>query len=385
MTAGEIWRIVIFFTFFAAACGWLVFVKNNSYPIMHPGLRKLFYSFVMHLIILYPLIILCCIRPIWKPSMAPIYVKIPILCHIHTQLTHVFYVFSLYISTLFNFYKIKFYYEVSEKKNTIEFRTILFFAILLLLSLLFLVIMSVSSSEIEITGSCYKYPSFWIVGIVVILWLEINLHTIYASLQHRYTTHPRYPSLQTQIQLDVYLLPCTLLSTVIARLLPFIIYNIHDYGNYDEFATHMCVLVDHFLNSCVMYWFLFGNGETNFFQNEEVIDNRADSQSRSRQPDVDFWISFTGSQPVQLDHHWIFNNNLTSLAVPNRHQRDLYCNRQVWERSVEYEFSRSRHDDSSTGNLTQHGTIYMNCEENRSNSETNEENDPHSTHSTLAE
>lgn len=359
LPVGEISRIVIFFTFFVISWGWLVFVLLKIYAIIVPGLRKLFYIFIVHLVILYPMMILYLVRPVWTAGMAGIYHSVPILCHAHTRLGGICYVFSLYMPTLFNFCKIKFYFEVFGETSSTRMQSNVVFSltILLLFFLLLGVIRSKSDPFIENdTRLCFKFPDFWVTAVLSILWFIVNAYTMFVSFRHRSKRHPLYPILEPQMKVNIYVVPVLFLSTAIARLLPVVVH----YGNYGDmafktFTKTMPALVDHLLNSCVMYWFLFGNAEINFMLDENLTNTQntrqiVDSRSRSRSPgspEPEHWISFTGVHPVRLDEEFIFNNNLQSLIIPQhlqQRQKELYHQRQLWEKSWSSELSLSRHN-----------------------------------------
>jgi len=310
------------------------------------------------------MIILYLIRPIWTSGMAPIYHNFPIFCHIHTRLGSCCYVLSIFMPTLFNFFKIEFYFEVfgTTRNSKMEISIVWSLTIILFFFLCLGVVRSKSAPFIEKnTLLCFKLPDFWITASISFLWLIVNGYTMLVSFRNWSESHPLYPTLEPQMKVNAYVVPGLCLSTAFARLFPILV----DYGNFGDmgfrtFTKTMPAVLDHLLNSCVMYWFLFGNAEIHFMQEETpsnngkeyIADSRSRSRSWTRSPEQVQWISFTGAHPVKLDEKYIYENNLQSLIIPQhmqRKQKQLYHHRHFWESysSADYELSTSRNSISN--------------------------------------
>jgi len=337
-------RMVFFFSFFLflfVALIWLVHVIRNSYSIIVPGLRKLYIIFIFHLIIMYLMLVLYLLRPGWKANMADLYSGNPHLCHLHGRVSALLFLLSILAPTLFNMYKIMFSSShlpplTSDKLTQDEDATqtkdqkiwslgiwvihIAFGNLCLVCGSALIFMTTTPYIEGDVTA-CSPEPSEWMTIMILsmVLWCIINGYTTYKSFRY-HSLRDKVPGLEREIIVNMYVAPLISFTTMISRLLPpFLDAYAGEYSmTARTFTRTMPALLDNLLNSYVMYWFLFKNTEVRFMEDhyQDLTKSPSNaSKSRSRSPDQEYWISFTGAHPVQMNYDFIVENNLQSLII----------------------------------------------------------------------
>jgi len=341
------------------SCAWLFHVIRNMYPIILPGLKSLFMTFVAHSCFMYFQLLHVLIRPAWQLNMASYFWDNKVLCHIYARLGTLFGTFSVFLATLFGFFKLRVYVQFLGKANCVrmQMRMLSFFLLVWVAFCILSVILT--SSERRITDGvkmCFRYPDQWLITTLTLHWFFINAYIVCFCIVKRNSLET-FPNISHQMRLNLFIIPLIFVTTFITRLIG--VYYELQFSNKHValFLRVMPVALDNLFNNVVMYWFLYGNAKLDFLSSPETeavsLQRRfAISKSRSRTPmntPERHWVSLTGMHPVSMTLEEIFENDLQSLMVPiSMRKRQIAMFKNSWA-NVELSKSISRpldsHDD----------------------------------------
>lgn len=338
---------------FAFAVGMYIhFVVRTMFIIILPGLQKLFLLFVVHLVVFFFSLMLSLSRPAWTNDMGSMYWENAALCHFYGRTATILGMASLVIPTLFGYLKIFTYVEIVGKEGALQKQVlVLRYTIVLWIFVCFLNVFFTDSSRQVIEGVqlCFQYPPLFCVGATTVLWLGINGFILYVCFQYRDLRNSSIPHLEHQMHLNLYVIPFIFFTTFIARLVG--VCNDSDNMTLVLFLRMMPKMLDDFLNSWVMYWFLFGTKseimqrppassrniaaiemtikerqkerrkmcqsvvmKNVMVKHQKSVHSHEDSISRSRSPEgVEQWVSLPGIHPLRLV---VKNETFEDMLIP---------------------------------------------------------------------
>jgi len=310
---------------------WYAFVFRNSYAIVTPGLKPVYNIFMVHLISTLLFVFISIIRPIlWS------YWDSDVLCHFSGKYFAVIFTFHHILITLFSYYKVQLYDELSRGRihyfkyiSAFGSSGIFMWCLTLVVQL---IVSDTGPAYSNGTKVCFLTNELYYATGALSFFFLVLLNSMFIAVICIFGDETEFdiPELQYQTRMNRTIVPLIWSSSVFAYIIFLVMAaNIGNNGVWILFWS----FGDNVLNSIVMYWAIFGMSQNTDFldtNQAEVYMNcsfsesletelGSDTSDTTYKLDQDFyWISLPGAHPIKVTRQLVIENDLTLYIVSKR-------------------------------------------------------------------
>lgn len=322
------WCLTI--TFFC----WLYYCIHHSFEIILQGLRRAYWVWLSHLVLLIVITVCWNVRPSWELHPQDFLYDNEWVCKIWGKVHAILYASSHFLVTIFSAYKAEIYFKIiwNRKWFVQAFKVLIWIGIIPVIALI--IVYPVGPQRIDGYNVCMKLntvaQSLW--QVILIHWFCMN--AVMNFIFWFYSNIPAnvFPSLEHQTMINRRLIPIMFLSSLII-LIAASVAKYFTRNSWLPFALQTMHLLDIFLNNVVMYYTLFGH--VGFLQREADIRRRLEytaDMNSTREEDVTavcnvevknslegyVYISLPGMHPIRVSLELVEEHELHEYIITKR-------------------------------------------------------------------
>jgi len=251
----------LYLCFFILYIPWLGLVITTFFAYITPGLKRLYWIFLLHFLFSSIYVFLMVFRPGWNGNVVNKTYDSKVECYIMGFSLNFVVLVAWFLVTYFNYLKFDFYYALLKTElNLTRFGMRIAMVFYINSAIAFLLVEKHGPDHRHGYNNCGEtnIHGRFLYKLCTFLLFLINVVLAYTFVYYRKWRHEAIINIEHQLMVNVYLSPLLFFSTVICTILGILWQKKGMYKNGTYISIHLFEhLVDCFFNNMLMYYYIF--------------------------------------------------------------------------------------------------------------------------------